>query len=568
MSAAEQKPLVNVVVDGKPTAVPAGTNLIEAAKTVGVHIPHYCYHPGLSIAANCRMCLVEVSTAPPGKLVPGCQIPVAEGQKITTDSPRVKEQQRAVEEFLLLHHPVDCAICDQAGECTLQDYFQEYDYRPTRFDTKKWMKNKRKDLGPTIYLDQERCIMCTRCVRFMREVAEDPVLGVFGRGTTEVIDTFPGKVLDNNYSGNIVDLCPVGALLNKDNRFRARAYFLTATPSVCTGCSRGCNTFLDHFQGVPYRYRPRENMEVNEHWMCDHGRLSYHQLYDDRMLEAAMGGKPAKAGDALLAAAKALRDASAKAVVVSPVLSLEDAMAVMLLAKEGLGLDEVFVSGRGDGAADFKLLREDRNPNRKGIELAAQGFGLKLRPFAELTKSKPTAVLLAGVDVPLDEDSFASWVANVDTVVALAANQTPVSASAKIVLPLATHAESEGTFVNFDGRAQRFLRAFGANGAVKAGWQWATEILAELGFSYRFGGAFEVFDELAKRLPAGALGDFDWVKAAPRAVVKGVTPLPGGTVDGRPPGFRELIPLRTPATPVVELGGGSFPRLPSGHPAT
>ncbi len=545
----EKKPvtMVNVTVDGMPTSVPAGTNLVEAAKTVGVDIPHYCYHAGLSIAANCRMCLVETSNSPPGKLVPGCQIPVAEGQSITTNSPKVKEQQRAVEEFLLLHHPVDCAICDQAGECRLQDYFQEYDYRPSRFETPKWMSRKRVDLGPTIVLDQERCINCTRCIRFMDEVAKDPVLGMFGRGTRQVIDVFPGKVLDNNYSGNIVDICPVGALLNKDNRFRARAYFLTATPSICTGCSRGCNTFVDHFQGVPYRYRPRENMEVNEHWMCDHGRSSYHQLYDGRLLEAEVGQQQVEAGEGLRAAAAALKPlAGSLAVVVSPVLGLEDALAVMLLAKEGLQASEVYLSGRADGEADFYLLREDRSPNRKGVELAAQAFGLELRRFDQLTKARPKGVLLAGVDVPVEASGFADWLSGVEQVVALAANRDPVSAAAKIALPLATHAEGEGTFVNFDGRAQRYLRAYPASGSSRAGWQWATALLAELGYAYAYASAGEVFADLSKRLPEGALGDFDW-KKTPRAVVKGVTPLPGGTVDGRPPGWRELIPLRTPS---------------------
>ncbi|AKU90687.1 2Fe-2S iron-sulfur cluster-binding protein [Vulgatibacter incomptus] len=547
----EKKPvqMVNVTVDGKATSVPAGTNLIEAAKTVGVEIPHYCYHAGLSIAANCRMCMVEVSNAPPGKLVPGCQIPVAEGQKITTDSPRVKDQQRAVQEFLLLHHPVDCAICDQAGECRLQDYYQEYDFKPSRLDSAKWLKNKRKDLGPLIVLDQERCIMCTRCVRFMAEVAEEPVLGVFGRGTREVIDTFPGKVLDSNYSGNVVDLCPVGALLNKDNRFRARSYFLTATPSLCSGCSRGCNTFLDHFQGVPYRYRPRENQDVNQFWMCDTGRLSYHGLYENRVHEASVGGKVRPAGEALDAAARQLGELAGSkqlTVVVSPVLSLEDALAVMLLAKEGLKVSEVFVSGRANDAGDDFLLREDRNPNRKGVELAAAAFGLALRSFADLTKTRPQGVLLAGVDVPADEASVASWLAGAKTVVALAANDTPVAKAAGVVLPLATHAEGDGTFVSFEGRAQRFLPAIPAVGASRAAWHWAAALLGELGFSHRFASAGEAFAELSKRLPAGALGDFDWTKV-PRTMTKGVTPLTGGTVDGRPPGWRELIPLRTPA---------------------
>lgn len=537
--------MVNATIDGIPVTVPQGTNIIEAAKAVGVDIPFYCYHSGLSIAANCRMCMVEVSNAPPGKLVPACQAPVVEGQKVTTDSPKVKEQQRAVQEFLLLHHPVDCAICDQAGECKLQDYYMEYDHQPSRLDMPKWMKNKRKDLGPMIALDQERCIMCTRCVRFMSEVAEEPVLGVFGRGTREVIDVFPGKQLDSNYSGNVVDLCPVGALLNKDNRFRARAYFLTATPSVCTGCSRGCNTFLDHFQGVPYRYRPRENMEVNQHWMCDIGRLSYHELYENRVALARVGKGQVAAAEAVRVAAEKLKAAGNVAVVVSAHLSVEDALAVLLLAKEALGSKEVFLSGHGDQTGDDFLLKADRNPNRKGVELAAQAFGLTVRPFGELAKAKARSVLLAGVQVPADEGQFASWLASLDSVVALAANDTEVAKAAGVVLPLAVHAEGEGTFVNFEGRFQRFLPAYPPRADVKPAWRWATEILAELGFTWRFASAREVFMDLSKRLPAGSMGEFNWDKT-PRIHSKGVTPLPGGTVDGRPAGWRELIPLKTP----------------------
>lgn len=537
--------MVNATIDGIPVAVPQGTNIIEAAKSVGVDIPFYCYHSGLSIAANCRMCLVEVSNAPPGKLVPACQAPVVEGQKVTTDSPKVKEQQRAVQEFLLLHHPVDCAICDQAGECKLQDYYMEYDHQPSRLDMPKWMKNKRKDLGPTIALDQERCIMCTRCVRFMSEVAKEPVLGVFGRGTREVIDVFPGKELDNNYSGNVVDLCPVGALLNKDNRFRARAYFLTATPSVCTGCSRGCNTFLDHFQGVPYRYRPRENMDVNQHWMCDIGRLTYHDLYENRVAVASVGQRQVAPAEAVRVAAEKLKAAGNVAVVVSAHLSVEDALGVMLLAKEALGAKEIFLAGSGDQTGDDFLLKADRNPNRKGVELAAQAFGLQVRPFGDLAKSKARSVLLAGVQVPVDEGQFASWLGSLDSVVAMAANDTEVTKAAAVVLPLAVHAEGEGTFVNFEGRFQRFMPAYPARAEVKAGWHWATALLAELGFTYRYASAREIFRELSKKLPAGSMGTFNW-DDTPRIHSKGVTPLPGGTVDGRPAGWRELIPLKTP----------------------
>ncbi len=546
-AAQQPKPgMVNAFIDGIPVSVPPGTPIIEAAKTVGVDIPFYCYHKGLSIAANCRMCMVEVSNAPPGKLVPACQAPVAEGQKVTTNSPRVQEQQRAVQEFLLLHHPVDCSICDQAGECKLQDYFMEYDFRPSRLDMPKWMKNKRKDLSESITLDQERCIMCTRCVRFMAEVAQEPVLGAFGRGTREVIDVFPGKQMTSNYQGNVVDICPVGALTSKDYRFRARSYFLTATPSVCTGCARGCNTFLDHFQGVPYRYRPRENMDVNQYWMCDIGRGSYHELYENRVAKARVGQGDVAPAEAVRVAAEKLKGGNV-AVVVSPVLSLEDALAVMLLAKEGIGAKEIFVSGRKDETGDDFLLKADRNPNRKGVELAAQAFGLGLRSWNDLGKSKAQSVLLAGVDVPSEGEQFAAWLGNAGAVVALAANDTAVTKAAHVVLPLATHAETEGTFVNFEGRAQRFLPAYPARGDVQGGWFWAGAIGAELGLAYRYASAREVFVEQSRRLPAGALGDFDWNKV-PRNTLRGVTPLTGGTVDGRPAGWRQLVPLKTPTS--------------------
>jgi NADH-quinone oxidoreductase subunit G len=547
------KPAVNLTIDGQAVQVPAGTNLIEAAARLGIEIPFYCYHKGLSIAGSCRMCLVEVSNAPPGKLVPACQTPAVEGQKVTTDSPRVVEQQRAVEEFLLLDHPVDCSICDQAGECKLQDYFMEFDHQPSRRQKPKWMKNKRKVLGPLVVLDQERCIMCTRCVRFMAEVPRDPVLGVFGRGSREVIDMFPGKTLDSNYSGNVVDLCPVGALTSRDFRFRSRAYFLTATPSLCTGCARGCNTFLDHFQNVPYRYRPRENLEVNRYWMCDLGRRSYHALYEERVgrprIGTGAGARGAVPAEAVRHAAAALKDrAGAVAVVVSPVLSLEEALAACLVAAEGLSAKAIYVSGRGDGAGDDLLLRPDRNPNRRGVELAARAMGLEVKSFADFLADakakKVKAAALFGVDVPAEPAAAAAALGGLEATVALAANETPVTGAASVVLPLSTHAEDEGTFVNFEGRAQRFLRAYPSQTDARPAWAWAGLLLKELGLAYRYQTAREVFADLGRRLPAGALGSFDW-DAVPRQILKGVTPLPGGTVDGRPPGWRELIPLRT-----------------------
>src|SRR5512144_2370336 len=334
---------VTAVVDGKEVVVKPGTTVIEAAKSVGIEIPYYCYHKRLSIAANCRMCLVEMSNAPMGKLMPACQMPVAEGVTVKTDTPRVKDQQRAVLEFILLNHPVDCSICDQAGECKLQDYYMKYDRQPSRLDVAKVAKGKRVQLGPTVTLDQERCILCTRCVRFMREVAKAPQLGVAERGNESFITTFPGHPLDSPYAGNVVDICPVGALTSTDFRFRGRVWFMSAARSVCTGCARGCNTFLDYLNDVTYRYRPRENEAVNQEWMCDDGRASYKYLNQERVLVPREGRGAAAAfegrASAVAAAARALEPhgkAGTLGVLLSPVASLEDVLAAAVVAQEAL----------------------------------------------------------------------------------------------------------------------------------------------------------------------------------------------------------------------------------------
>ncbi|HYX92010.1 MAG TPA: 2Fe-2S iron-sulfur cluster-binding protein, partial [Myxococcaceae bacterium] len=382
--------MVTLTIDGKEVVAKPGTNMIEAAKQVGSEIPYYCYHPRLSIAANCRMCLVEVSPGPP-KLQPACQTAIAEGQVVKTNTPRVEEQQRAVMEFLLLNHPVDCAICDQAGECKLQDYYMRYDHQPARLEGTKILRAKRKVLGPLVVLDQERCILCTRCVRFMSEVAKEPQLGAFGRGAHEYIDVFPGGQLDSNYSGNTVDICPVGALLNRDFRFRARAWFLSAAPSVCTGCSRGCSTFADFFAQDTYRYRPRENERINKSWMCDQGRLSYKYLNTGRPVRAYEGRgadrQEISREQALKKVAALLGPVAGKgglAVLASPLASNEDLLATLTFAQETLGATEVYTGGRPYGQGDDFLMTADKNPNRRGLEWIARGLGLAIRPFDSL----------------------------------------------------------------------------------------------------------------------------------------------------------------------------------------
>ena len=538
---------VTVTVDGKELVAKPGENMVDAAKKVGSEIPYYCYHPRLSIAANCRMCLVEVSNSP--KLVPACQTPLAEGMTIQTRSPRVQESQRAVMEFLLLNHPVDCAICDQAGECKLQDYYQRHDFRPSRLEGEKVLKAKRKVLGPTVVLDQERCILCTRCVRFMAEVAREPQLGVFGRGSAELIDTFPGKQLDSNYSGNTVDICPVGALLNRDFRFRARSWFLSAAPSVCTGCSRGCSTFADFMGQDTYRYRPRDNEQINKSWMCDQGRLSYKYINQNRLAGVMLGRgedrREATVPEALKSVAeqfKALAGTEGLAVLASPLASNEDLLATLAFARDALGLRSVYVAGRPEGAGDHYLMTPDKNPNRRGLEWIARGLDLALKPFSELGQAinsgKVKALYAVGGEVPVDPSLVAHGFARLEYLVMQASNESAISAQAHVLLPAAVHVEDEGTFTNLDGITQRFRRAYPAKADVKPHWAWAVHLAQEFGFPWTQTSAREVFREWGPRV--AELASFDWDGAAPPLkTTRGLNPVATGA-DGRPPGYREF----------------------------
>ncbi len=362
---------MKVFVDGAEVEADPRDNLIEAARRIGVAIPYFCYHPRLSIAGQCRMCLVETSDAP-GRLVPGCQVRVKEGLKVVTTSPAVKENQRGCMEFHLINHPVDCAICDQSGECKLQDYYMEYDHQPSRIRTDKLNKPKREIFGPLVVYDAERCIMCTRCVRFMDEIALEPQLAVVDRGSHSLISTFPGQPLDSKYSGNTVDICPVGALLNRDFRFQSRVWFVNKSPAICTGCSNGCNVYAESRGNVMYRLLPRRNEEVNQVWMCDEGRLTYHQTNEKRV-EWAQGGGVPKAVELL----QPVVGQPGIGIAVSAQCTNEEAAAAFQLGAH-LGAEHYFLAARPPGEDDDFLIRGDKNPNTRGVQLAAHAFGVQL----------------------------------------------------------------------------------------------------------------------------------------------------------------------------------------------
>ncbi len=462
--------LINLTIDGTPLSVPKGTLLIEAAKQAGVLVPHSCYHPGLPVAGVCRMCLVEIEKTP--KLQIACNTPVAEGMVVHTQSEQALAGRQGVLELLLINHPLDCPICDQAGECELQDFvFQEG--RPgTRYAEYPKRFNPVEDFGPDVLYVPNRCILCTRCVRFMEDVAKEPVLNVSERGDRAFIGVHPDATLDHPWAGNVVDLCPVGSLLSKDFLHKARAWELDKTPSICTGCSQGCNITLDTRDDVVVRIRPRPNLSVNSYFICDHGRSHYRWMNRGDRLEAPLvrnGTSELRAVDwdeALEQAATILKGASGRAVaLVSPAASSEAlALARRLLSR--FTFTGAFEIVMGDEAplpgVPNLALRAERAPNAAG----AEQLGYSRDYGAALAAAAQAAVVLV-VDDPDAQVRTDGAVIYLGTV-------PPEDAGprhAHVVLPIANVAEEEGSFTNRDGRVQRYSQAKSPPGMARpAAW--------------------------------------------------------------------------------------------------
>lgn len=486
--------------------VEQGTTILRAAAVAGYDIPHFCYHPSLSIPANCRMCLVEVEGM--GKLQPSCYTQVSDGMVVRTESERVVKAQKAVLEFILLNHPVDCPICDQAGECKLQDYYVDYDAQDSRLRTEKTNKVKAFPIGPEVVYDGERCILCTRCIRFCDEITGTNELRIVERGDRAEIRAFPGQELDNNYSMCTVDLCPVGALTSRDFRFKCRVWLLTSTDSICTGCSKGCNIHLDHFRNEVQRYRPRYNPEVNDYWMCDSGRLTYKELHDDRMAEPKVNGAEVN----WYAVAEATADKIKKTVeavgsdafafVLSPQASCEDLYLATKFAQNVIGTNNFYMGGKADGFSDDFLIEADKNPNRRGVE-AVLGSMDGVKSFDQLTADLESgavkAVYMMGADTPTDDAGRQAFVAaldNTELFIFASPRATELAKKAHIALPTATHAEKDGTFVNGDGIAQGFYKAFAANGSALPDWQVFMKLAKAAGEPLTYTYLSQVQDEM------------------------------------------------------------------------
>ncbi len=552
--------MLNVQINGVWHQFPKGTRVIEACEQAGSYVPRYCYHKKLSSPGNCRMCLIEMGMPKMGpdrkpelgedgkpviNWMPrpqiSCAQDVAEGMGIRTDSPLAQECRKGVMEFLLINHPLDCPICDQAGECRLQEFSVEYGRADSRFLENKVKKPKNIVLGPRVTLDDERCILCSRCIRFCQEIAHDDVLGFVDRGSHSVLTAHPGKRLENNYSLNTVDICPVGALTSSDFRFKMRVWFLKETKSICTSCATGCNTLIGTRQDVVYRQTPRENDAVNSCWMCDYGRLNFDYLQSEkRLLEPRIfsGEKlvPASWQTAIQQAALQLKHFSGHeiAVVASGRMTNEELWLTSRLAKL-LDARYLDIVPRRDAGDDI-LLSEDRNPNTHGARLI---LGLTSEPGALLPQiaqgisSGQIKALLALGETPVEFGLAAETLMTLPSFVAMNMLANEATAVATVVLPSFGFAEKRGSMINGKGRLQRLNRAVAGPGDARDDWEILRDLVQACGEPNGVYTIEDVFKQMAVAIPEFAglnlskIGDL----GVPLLQVEPKSPPPGEPSD-------------------------------------
>jgi NADH-quinone oxidoreductase subunit G len=476
---------VTLKLDGREVQAKKGTNLLEVCLQHGIDVSYFCYHPGLSSPAVCRQCLVEVVGQP--KLVPACYTPVADKMDVRTGTPRVLDVRRQMLEFTLINHPVDCPICDKAGECSLQKHYQSWDHESSRSSTPKVHKPKVQDIGPHIMLDAERCILCSRCVRVCDEVAGVKQLTMAWRGDREQLTVAPGHKLDNPYSLNTVDVCPVGALTSKDFRFTMRAWELFTTDSVCPGCATGCNIEIHHAQGEIWRLVPRENLQVNKYWMCDEGRFAYKDVRHKRLASSRLGmghGQPAQITSidkaVAFAAERMDRLASQGAtlgLVFSAHVTNEALFALSLLATRlvSRGAEvRTYVTGTAPRPerADNILRHADTNPNTAGARLfAGPHAGDAQTLLADLERKRLKCVWMVGTELPLSESAqmeAAPLFDGLELFVCQAVQDTPILRRAHVQLPAAAWAEVDGTFTNARHMVQRIRKSVNPQGDARS----------------------------------------------------------------------------------------------------
>ncbi len=510
-----------VWIDGIEVELAAGERIngIQAAERAGIDVPHYCWHPGLTVVASCRMCLVETGTRNPEtgeiklmpKLVPACQTPATDNTVFVTKSAKVDQARAIVEEDLLIRHPIDCPICDKAGECYLQDYHFQYGQDERRADVRPFT-SRRRDVGDTVTLFVDRCVMCTRCVRFTREISGDSELMVINRGAHEEIDVFPGYPLDNRMSGNVVDLCPVGALGDKDFLYSQRVWFMKQHDGVCTGCSTGCSIVVEENQDTVYRLKPRENEHVNQWWMCDEGRYGFHHVHSDRRLtnvERRDGRQTVllEWTQAIPEIDERFRAAGRLGATLSPHLTVEEAY---LLAKYARSIDPQAVVALGPVPAEgtdetFKngfTIRAEKCPNRRGVEEIVKHFMGRVATFDELLQAVEAEEVRAvwisgGYKQDWIDAETAERLATASCLVVQDLFHSPLLERAAYRLPGAAFAERSGSYVNHANRLQSVEWAIRPPEGVRveAGVYW--QLLGETGLVK----ARRVLEEVAREIP-------------------------------------------------------------------
>ncbi len=505
---AEAKGMVNVQIDGRWIQVPKGTRMIEACKLAEQEVPHYCYHPKLSSPGNCRMCMVEMGMPP--RLAPGqdpvynedgyqeiqwmprtviaCANTVAENMGIRTTSDVVKKARKTVLEFLLINHPLDCPICDKAGECRLQEFSVEHGQGESRFKEEKVKKPKNVKIGPRVRLDDERCIMCDRCIRFMDEVADDPVLGFYGRGTYTTVGVFPGRELDNNYSLNVTDLCPVGALTSNDFRFKMRTWFLKETPSIDTHCGTGININIWTRGNKIFRITPRQNDDVNSCWMPDCHRLNYTCPTDDDRITSCLikaDGTHEETcwNKAVSAAADAIKQfkPSEIAIIASGRQTNEELFMMRALAAE-IETSEIAIVPRVKESDDM-LIAADRNPNSTGASLILDISNIEER-FASVKKKIKDGTIKAVISASEDLTGAAGLtkeeIDDLELLIAITCKTSATAKAADLIFPGAGPAEKRGSMVNITGRLQKLNAACTPPGDARSDWEIITDLLLAL----------------------------------------------------------------------------------------
>lgn len=553
-STSEEVPMIKIKINGLEVEVPKTqpdpisgkqipTTMIQACSMHGVEIPHYCYHPKLPVAGNCRMCLVEfgmpavdrerkpilnddgtqlVRKMPRPAIA--CATSIAPNMEIYADSDGSKQMRESVLEFLLINHPLDCPICDQAGECKLQEYSFEHGQSESRFVETKVHKPKQVDLGPRIMLDDERCILCSRCIRFTRDIAGDDALGFVNRGSYNTLGTYPGKAFDNNYTLNTVDLCPVGALTSKDFRFKMRAWFMKESPSICNSCGTGCNTLVGSREGIIYRQEPRDNDAVNSSWLCDHGRLNYKwQSSETRLKEPT-----AKRGDIreVITWSQATQEIADKisgygkgeiAFIVSSQQTTEEMYLVKQLAEQYQSItDTIPHTGEGDDL----LVSEDKNPNTNGALITnitqAGKIGDSIGDIQDgILNGTIKSLFVFREDITklgFNDSHFDK----LDLFVVIDIQRSKMTDLSDYSLPGCAHFEKRGTFINVKGRIQKFMKAVDGPGDARTEWEFLHELVHRSTGNNGFSTIEGLFNQMAENVEP--LKSLTWAQVGPTGV--------------------------------------------------